>query len=131
LAKQTHDFWRFFWTSLPAQNVVKPGTPFMHLAPVWEVEEPFRKCMHALVIRPRRGKRLLKNGLVLGFWRKTGFETVEEMEVFMGLIVPEDGFDLEEELTDLQKQQARERIGQYDWGDIEEEYKVLEMMDLM
>lgn len=46
---------------------VRDGTPFIHFAPTWEIEEPFRFCGRTLHVK------LNKNtAFVVGIWRLTG-----------------------------------------------------------
>lgn len=69
----TLDVWRFFahWISLDASS------PRFHRAPTQEMDEPYRRS-NSLVVR-FWGER----GLVLGWWRDTGY--TEDQATLQGL----------------------------------------------
>lgn len=125
MALHTKDFGRMFWVTLDPERF-RGNFPLLHVAPTWEIDPPFRESPISFVIRPNR---ILRKGLVVGWWRKTGIVTLEEAEIRMGLINPEDVMD-RDDVSAEEKALVRKNIAAHGMS-LEDEMKVMQALDLM
>ncbi len=126
MALNTRDLGRLFFLTLPQPERIRAGTRLFHFAPTWEMSFPYRQCPRTLIIRPNL---VFRSGLVVGWWRDTGFRTVEEQESDMGMI-PKLDLLHNPEVTETDRDAVRKHIADYGL-EPEEEMELMQTLDLM
>lgn len=118
---RSHDLGRLF--VLPIAVVA--GTSWVHVAPTWEIEAPFRVCKRCLIVRIKP----FKTALVLGWWSASGMTEDEALQraVCARIVNLDDEMALDPNDA-CQRRTVRENIAAVD--DLDAEWQLLDVLGL-